>query len=414
MQVPNTTITLRKFGAGDKIMTTGVTKNLQNTLGKMEVALSTIKEVIVWTDLNGSIQWCNAPFDDIIGKQHIFSLGSNIFEVLPLLTEEGEIIEKSFHPVNVVLETKSFCDGYYQFVRDDRKYIFFISATFFKMGENEESVVVSIQDITKRRRLRDEKERAERQKQMAEEKLKIQTEFTSTVSHELRTPLASIKSSIDIMNSGTPGELTDDQKMFLEKVKSNVDRLNRLINDILDLSKMESGKVEMNFEMADVNQIIKETVENQESVAKEKGLVLEMHLEDNLPQISVDSDKLIQVFNNLINNSIKFTDEGRIAVSSKSCRDQNIIECCVKDTGIGIKKEHKGKLFEKFQQIGDSAKQIAGTGLGLAICKEIIKQHGGKIWFESEYGSGTSIYFILPIKERRDNKNNHDPASLNT
>ena len=229
----------------------------------------------------------------------------------------------------------------------------------------------------------------------------VQREFTSTVSHELRTPLASIKSSVDLVLSGAPGELTEDQTKFLTKTKNNVDRLNRLINDILDLTKLESGKMQLNIGINSIEQILNEVIESQESVAKDNGLYLKGEIASNLPKIPFDADKIYQVLNNLLSNAIKFTENGGITVSCINCEEKNHIEICIKDTGQGIKEDSIDKLFQKFQQLGDSRKHVGGTGLGLAICKEIIHRHGGKIWAESEFGNGSSFHFILPLKERR-------------
>lgn len=229
----------------------------------------------------------------------------------------------------------------------------------------------------------------------------VQKEFTSTVSHELRTPLASIKSTVDLVLSQTPGKLNEDQVKFLLKSKNNVDRLNRLINDILDLTKMETGKIDFNIQFGDLGKIIREDIEIQQNVAADKKLFLKAEIPDDLPNIPIDADKMHQVFNNLIGNALKFTDQGGITVSCKNHAENNYIEVCVQDTGQGIKEEDMDKLFGKFQQLGDSRKHVGGTGLGLAICKEIIQRHGGKIWVKSEFGKGTGFYFDLPLQERR-------------
>lgn len=230
-----------------------------------------------------------------------------------------------------------------------------------------------------------------------------QKEFTSTVSHELRTPLASIKSTVDLVLSGDPGPLTEDQKKFLQKTINNVDRLHRLINDILDLTKLESGKTELNLSFQKIETIILEDTEIQQHAAIAKGLYCRSEIDQGLPEIPVDGDKMHQVLNNLLSNAIKFTDEGGITVKCKNHSDNNHIEIRVCDTGPGIKEEDMDKLFLKFQQLGDSRKHVGGTGLGLAICKEIVQRHGGKIWVESELGKGSQFCFILPIQERRAN-----------
>ncbi|MDE1920244.1 MAG: hybrid sensor histidine kinase/response regulator [Candidatus Omnitrophica bacterium] len=233
----------------------------------------------------------------------------------------------------------------------------------------------------------------------------VQKEFTSTVSHELRTPLASIKTGVDLVLRKMVGELNSQQQDILGRVKSEVDRLKRLINDILDLTKMESGKLQMSFMPNNVNNVIKQTVDSQKDVAQAKGLYLKMELDDKLPMVPFDNDRLIQVMNNLLSNAIKFTKEGGITVLSLDKSPNNHIQVCVKDTGKGIAEADFSKLFGKFQQIESAEKnEEGGTGLGLAICREIIERHGGKIWAESKLGEGTSFIFILPIQERREIK----------
>ncbi len=263
--------------------------------------------------------------------------------------------------------------------------------------------------VVENRKLFEETKTKKEELELANKKLKamyeMQKEFTSTVSHELRTPLASIKTAIDIVMSGTAGDLTKDQKNFLGKAKDNVDRLSRLINDILNLSKLESGKMQLKMEKCNINNLIKEIVSLQEPVAKHKGLQLKTELDSQLSMILMDSDRIVQLVSNLMNNAIKFTETGGIIVSSRNHRDSNHIQVSVKDTGPGIKEEDMPKLFQKFQQLGDPAtRQTGGTGLGLAICREIINQHGGKIWVESKLGKGTEFHFILPIEERRKEK----------
>ena len=229
----------------------------------------------------------------------------------------------------------------------------------------------------------------------------VQKEFTSTVSHELRTPLASIKLTVDLVLSGAPGPLTEDQTKFLTKINNNVDRLCRLINDILDLSKFESGKMQLNLSFNDIRTVIQEDIETQQQVAKDKGLYLRAEIPQVIPKIPFDVDKIHQVLSNLISNAIKFADNGGITISCINNAENNNVEINVKDTGKGINSDDMDKLFLKFQQLGDSRKQVGGTGLGLAISKEIIDRHGGKIWVESEIGKGSCFKFVLPIHERR-------------
>jgi len=230
----------------------------------------------------------------------------------------------------------------------------------------------------------------------------LQKEFTSTVSHELRTPLASIKTAIDLVVRKMVGDITPEQEEVLGRAKKNVDRLKRLIDDILDLTKMESGKLQMNFVINNLNQVISETIDVQKDVAASRGLYIKLELDDKLPPVPFDSDRITQVMNNLLNNAIKFTKTGGITISSVNKVDSNHVVIAVKDTGRGIAQSWMPKVFEKFQQMeSKESNEEGGTGLGLAICRQIVERHGGKIQVESQEGVGTTFSFILPIQERR-------------
>jgi signal transduction histidine kinase len=230
----------------------------------------------------------------------------------------------------------------------------------------------------------------------------VQKEFTSTVSHELRTPLASIKMALDLVVRRMVGEISPDQEKILGRAQNNVDRLKRLIDDILDLSKMESGKYRMNLVMNDLHKTIQEVVEAQRDIAISRGLELNTQLESEVFKIPFDSDRIIQVLNNFLSNAIKFTKKGSIVIKTKQKYEENRIIISVTDTGKGIAEADIPLLFQKFQQIESvTNNEEGGTGLGLAICKEIILKHGGRTWVESKLGEGTTFYFSLPIQERR-------------
>lgn len=233
-----------------------------------------------------------------------------------------------------------------------------------------------------------------------EKLLQIKSDFTSTVSHELRTPLAAIKEGISIVLDGTGGAVNTEQAHFLEIAKKNVDRLTRLINDILDFQKLESGKMVFNMQENDINDVIKEAGSTMVPVVENKGIEFILDLEDGLPKIKFDKDKIIQVLTNLINNSVKFTEKGSITICSS--KSDNAILVSVIDTGLGISKEGIPKLFQQFEQLEKGIdRKTGGTGLGLAISKEIIERHRGKMWVKSESGKGATFSFLLPIAERR-------------
>lgn len=220
-----------------------------------------------------------------------------------------------------------------------------------------------------------------------------QKEFSTVVSHELRTPLASIKTAIDIVISETSGVLNEEQNKFLNKAKMNVDRLRRLIDDVLDISKLESGKMDINLQPNSIGKVIEEVIEVNQPGAQKTGLYLKAQLDPELPNFNFDADRISQVLNNLVTNSIKFTKQGGVLITAKREGDKVIVS--TQDTGAGIGSEDIPKLFKKFQQL--DAKSKDGTGLGLAICKEIINQHKGKIWVESEVNKGSNFIFSLKI-----------------
>jgi signal transduction histidine kinase len=240
------------------------------------------------------------------------------------------------------------------------------------------------------------------ERKKVEEKLKqaieTKSQFMSVVSHELRVPLASIKESIAIVSDGLAGKITKEQRNCLDIARRNIDRLNKLIGDLLDLHKLEAGK--MNFEIQDnnANEIAKEVYDTMLPSTKGKGIDLILELDGSLPMVRFDKDKITQLLSNLVNNAIKFTKEGHIAITTSKREDT--IQVSVSDTGCGIKKEDLPRLFHEFEQLEtNGVEKTRGTGLGLAISKEIITRHNGEIWAESEVGKGSTFFFTLPMQE---------------
>ncbi|MEA3489456.1 MAG: PAS domain S-box protein [Candidatus Omnitrophota bacterium] len=261
-----------------------------------------------------------------------------------------------------------------------------------KDGTTVIATIAQGQDITERKK--------------AEEKLKtamkIKSDFTSMVSHELRTPLTAIKESIAIILEGMVGTTTSKQQDLLNTAKRNVDRLARLINEVLDFQKLESGKMRFQIQENDMNKLVKEIQKVMLPLAKEKGLDFVIDLDKDLPGIKFDRDKIVQVLTNIVSNAVKFTEKGGITISTNHDKKDNVILVSVKDTGPGIKKEDMPRLFHRFEQItGITGGKPGGTGLGLALSKELIEKHHGKIWAESEPDKGTTLYFILPVKTKK-------------
>jgi len=248
-------------------------------------------------------------------------------------------------------------------------------------------------------KMKELKEKISELEDKLQQALKIKSDFTSMVSHELRTPLAAIKEGIAIVLDQTAGTLNEKQKEFLNIAQRNVDRLTRIISEILDFQKLEAGRMVFHMEENDINDIVGEVEKANGPLAKEKGLNLKVRLQDNLPKPRLDRDKIVQVLANLLSNAFKVTEKGGVTIST--ALGNNFIQVSVQDTGFGIKEVDMPKLFQKFAQLENGTmRKPGGTGLGLAICKEIVEAHKGKIWAESTYGQGSTFHFILPVKER--------------
>lgn len=245
---------------------------------------------------------------------------------------------------------------------------------------------------------------------------RLKSEFISIVSHELRTPLTSIKNSLDILTSGRCGEVTQSAEKFLSMAMRNVQRLSGIINDLLDLSKIEAGKMDFNFVQTNINTVIDYVKSALSEVAKSKGLTLITNEAENLPSVNADPQRLEQVLTNLVSNAIKFTPENKtIKISSKIVNTETMrineyfkdsiklaqgeyIQVCVDDEGIGIAESDMLHAFDKFAQIENSlSRKAGGTGLGLPIAKQLLEAHKGAIWCDSELLKGSRFYFVIPV-----------------
>ncbi len=225
---------------------------------------------------------------------------------------------------------------------------------------------------------------------------RAKSEFISTVSHELRTPMTAIKGYTDLIYGGAVGALNDNQKHFLSVIKNNTDRLIALINDLLDISRIETGRVRFEPAPVKLGEIVADVVEAMAAHAEEQGLALTYEVDAGLPEVMGDRDRLYQVLTNLVGNAINYTPEGSVTVEVNNVG--MAVQISVRDTGIGIKAEDIGRIFDRFYRADDPIVQEAsGTGLGLPIVKMFVEMHGGRVWVDSEKGKGSSFTFILPV-----------------
>ena len=226
----------------------------------------------------------------------------------------------------------------------------------------------------------------------------LKSEFLSVVSHELRIPLATIKESINLLSEGVAGAITEKQKNILSTVKSQIERLGRLVESLLDVSSIESGRFRIKRTRINLVALIRSIQFFYHTSAENKLIKILLELQEDLPDVVGDPDRVTQVLSNLISNALKFTPEGGHITLRALCKDDDFIMCSVIDTGSGIQAELLEKVFGKFEQLDvDEARRRGGAGLGLAISKRIIEDLGGNISVESRVGKGSKFSFTLPV-----------------
>lgn len=388
---------------------------LHMALGKMEVALGVVAEAILWTDMNGAIQWCNGAFDRLVARPHIHILGANLLDVLPLEMDEKPL-PVAEHPLTLAQTNQLNTPIKYYYPGKNGTLNLEIVGQRAQLGavEGEWSLVFVMRNVTERNhmeeRLRERNVQLERSQRVmmsllddlekAKEKIQIQadakTEFTSMVSHELRTPMSAIKLGVDLVLSDPHCPLDEKLVRRLNIVQKNIDRLVRLINAVLDFQKIESGKMEFHRKWVQVNDMVREIFQQFVPLAKGKGLKLSTELGARLPKVLCDEDRVAQVIDNLVNNAIKFSERGTVTL--RTHREGNWLRVSVADEGPGIKDEDKAKLFMSFSQLEiNGSKQTGGSGLGLAISKRIVEAHGGQMGVESVFGRGATFSFTLPL-----------------
>ncbi len=348
--------------------------------GQKQAILSSIADGVIASDYHGNILLVNPAAEVIVGQSSEQLIGQpvrDIFKIFDsssrykILSTLEDLQKKSGTPTNAVTEL---------ILESERRVINARLSVAYTSKETI-GVVTVLRDITK---------------EVDAEKAK--SEFISTVSHELRTPMTSIKGYTDLLCRETIGPLTDQQSHFLNVIHRNADRLTSLINDLLDVSRIESGKVQLNLEKIRLIDLVEQVVETMLIPAQNKGLTLSMHSPPALPDVLADWDRITQVVTNLVGNSVAYTQEGRIDIELQEVA--STIQVSVRDTGVGISQEDLPHIFESFyraDRYDTVVRAQSGTGLGLTIVKTFIEMHHGRIWVESQVGKGSTFSFILPV-----------------
>jgi signal transduction histidine kinase/DNA-binding response OmpR family regulator len=240
-------------------------------------------------------------------------------------------------------------------------------------------------------------EETSRQALELEKANKMQADFAAMIAHDLRSPLMNIMGVVEVMTEGMFGHVTAEQKKWLARIEANSQNLVDLVSDFLDVSKLESGYVDINRERVSLTGLIQKNIDSYRVLALDKRISVKGAVDPYLPAVHADPRRLDQVLSNLISNAIKFTGQGGTVEVGALLADATLIRVWVRDNGVGIAANEMGQLFEKYRQGGNVKHSSSkGTGLGLVICKMIVEAHGGRIWAESVEGSGATFFFSLP------------------
>ncbi|MCX8024445.1 MAG: HAMP domain-containing histidine kinase, partial [Thermanaerothrix sp.] len=234
------------------------------------------------------------------------------------------------------------------------------------------------------------------------------SEFVSFVAHELKNPMTSIKGYTELLIAGAVGPISEAQASFLNVIRSNVDRMSTLVSDLNDLSKIEAGRMRLEFAALNLAEIVGEVERSTRRQIEEKQQRFNIHLPTDLPPVWADRTRLIQILVNLVNNAHKYTEPGgQIILGAEYTTNRwdpngarEVVHIWVQDTGIGIAPEDQPKIFQKFFRSEDpKTREVPGSGLGLNITRSLVEMQGGKIWFESEFRKGTTFHFTVPVAE---------------
>jgi signal transduction histidine kinase len=260
-----------------------------------------------------------------------------------------------------------------------------------------DQAVIAIENVRLFKELQARNREIEDKSRQLEAASRHKSEFLANMSHELRTPLNAIIGFSEVLGERMFGELNEKQEEYLKDIHASGQHLLSLINDILDLSKVEAGRMEL--ELTDFNLPV--TLDNALTLVRERagrhGIALHITVDDRVEHVQADERKIKQIVLNLLSNAIKFTPEGgRIDV--RASPGDGGVEVSVSDTGVGIAPEDQQAIFEEFRQVGTAAKKVEGTGLGLALSRKFIELHGGRIWVTSQLGEGSTFTFTIPVR----------------
>ncbi len=335
-----------------------------------------LPQVVIITDSMLRIALLNRKAEEILEIKEADAKGKHLAELIncpQIISLLQETIAFSAPP-NLTYENSTVTFN----VKGKKRY-FKISLAPIVLWNDAEYVLTVLNDIT-----------------ILKEIDQFKTDFFATASHEYRTPLTSILMGVGIIKTGQLGELSPKGIEILKAIEEDCDRLLRLANHMLDLSRMETGSITLELEDVSVYKVVKAALRTLLLQAEKRNIKLYTKLASDLPMIKADVNKIIWVLTNLVGNALRYTNEGG-SITVRAIRKGARLLVSVKDTGKGISPEHHDQVFQKYVQIKDDDYPSGGAGLGLAICKEIVEAHGGEIWVKSELGKGAVFTFSVPV-----------------
>ncbi|MDO8725147.1 MAG: PAS domain-containing sensor histidine kinase [Candidatus Methanoperedens sp.] len=372
---------------------------------KYRILFETMATGVIFQDAQGNITYANPAAQSIFGLTLDQMKGViSKYQYLQAINEDGTDFLVENHPSIVALKTgKKVNDvviGVFNAKKEEYRWINFNAVPRFRQGENKPyQVHTTFEDITERKKFEELRLENERFINMNN----TRSDFFTILSHELRTPLTSVIGYSIVLAGNSQGELNKKQKFFVDNILSSSKHLLDLINNVLDIAKIDSGKMKLAFEEISVYDIITEILNYFKEKALDNNIILKHELDPELPIIKVNSRAFKQILFNLLSNAIKFSDQKGGIVTVSVNKENDMVKISVSDTGIGIKKEDIPRLFQTFEQLDTGiARKYEGTGLGLAITKKLVELHGGKIMVESKYGKGSTFTFLLPISGKVD------------
>ncbi|MFA4956603.1 MAG: PAS domain S-box protein [Candidatus Methanoperedens sp.] len=372
-------------------------KALLESEDKYRALINDASDAILVADDKGNLLEVNKKAEELLGYTREELSNMNMTQIHP-----DQELERTISNFKEITKKGSGSLIDVQLLRKDRKTVSVdITASVIKYS-GKKIIQGIFRDITERKKA--EETRLENLRLEAADKAK--SEFLANMSHELRTPLNASIGFSELLTMGMAGELSEKQKHYVDNILMSNQFLLALINDILDLSKIEAGKIELVLDKMSVPGTLKETLSLIKEMAMKHNVLLKTEFDPKLDIIEADKQRFKQILFNLLSNAVKFTKEEGGIVTIIAKKEGDMAQISVSDTGIGIKEENIGKLFHKFEQLESGISQkYGGTGLGLAITKQLAELHGGKIYVESKYGEGTTFTFALPLKTRTDGGN---------